>query len=139
MTALRLALDENVAHRAASLLRSLGLDADSAKELARLGRSDVQVLLLAAEAGQTVVTHNSTDFVMLHEAWVLWRRRWSSEVEQDLGASLVLSRHAGILIVPHLASHDLAHILMQFMDAAEAIADRLFAWSPARGWHELRF
>jgi len=70
---LRFALDEDVAHRLAGLLRSQGWDVDSAKELGHLGLSDVHVLLRAAEDGQTLVTHNSNDFRMLHEVLVTWR------------------------------------------------------------------
>jgi Domain of unknown function (DUF5615) len=136
---LAFALDENVAHAVASLLRSHGQDATSARELSRLGISDVQVLVRAAEEGQTLVTHNSKDFRALHEAWVTWRRHWAREVEQVTGRPVDLSHHAGILITPHLPNHDLARILEEFEDSVGSIDDRLFAWSPARRWHELHF
>ena len=137
MPGLAFALDEDVAHLVASLLRSLGEDADSAKELDRLGLSDVQVVLRCVENGQTLVTHNSGDFRLLHEAWVTWRRRWTSEVERVTGSPAYLSRHAGILIILHLPSHDLARVLEEFAKAAGAMDDRLFMWSKARHWHEL--
>jgi hypothetical protein len=134
---LRFAFDEDVAHRVASLLRFHGQDADSARELGRLGLSDAQVLLRAAEARQTLVTHNSRDFRALHEAWVTWRRRWAREAEEVTGVPVHLSQHAGILMTPHLPSHDLARILEDFADTAGSMDDQLFAWSPARGWHKL--
>ncbi len=68
MTTVRLALDENVPHRLASQLRSLGYDADSATEFDRLGLRGPRVLVAAPDAGQTLVTHNLKDFAMLHEA-----------------------------------------------------------------------
>lgn len=136
MPGLRFALDEDVRHDLAGLLRSHGQDADSAKELGRLGLTDAQALLRAAEAGQTLVTRNSKDFRALHEAWVTWRRRWEREAQRVTGVPLSLSRHAGILIVPHLPNHQLARLIEEFEDAAAAMDDRLFAWNPAKGWHE---
>ncbi|MGH2615466.1 MAG: DUF5615 family PIN-like protein [Thermomicrobiales bacterium] len=139
MADFRFALDEDVSHRFASLLRSRGWNVDSAKELDRLGLSDVQVLLRAAADGQTLVTHNIKDFRALHEAWVTWRWRWAAEVEHVTGRPVHLSQHAGILITPHLPNHELARILEEFADAAEPMADRLFSWTQVGGWHEVRF
>lgn len=130
-------LDEDVTHRLAGLLRAHGLNADSAKELGRLGLSDVQVLLRAAEHGQTVITHNNKDFRALHEAWVTWRKRWETEVEQQSGVRIDLSSHAGIVIVPAIPIGDLADIVKAFADSAPPMADRLYSWSRFRGWHEL--
>lgn len=65
---MRIALDEDVSHPLAGLMRSDGYDVDSAKELGRLGLRDVHVLLRAVESGQTLVTHNSDHFRALHEA-----------------------------------------------------------------------
>ena len=135
----RFALDEDVAHRLAGLLRSHGWDADSARELKRLGLSDVQVLIQAAAAGQTLITHNGQDFRLLHEAWVTWRRRWTAEVAQTTSHPVDLSGHADIAVTPHLPIRDLARIIEEFADTTESVADRLFSWHPGIGWHELRF
>jgi hypothetical protein len=116
-----------------------GLDVDSAKELGRLRLTDPQVLLFAAENNQALITHNDKDFRALHEAWVTWRRRWSREVEQVFGRPVHLSQHAGILILPHRPIQDLASMLETFEDSAESLEDRLFAWTPRRQWHELRY
>lgn len=132
-------LDENVSHPLAGLLRSRGWSIDSATELGRLGLSDTRALLLAAENEQTLVTHNSKHFRNLHEAWVTWRRRWASEVEQLTGSPVFLSQHAGILITPPLRVHELAPILEEFAGTVEVMNDRLFAWHPVRRWHEVRF
>ncbi|MFN8591767.1 MAG: DUF5615 family PIN-like protein [Thermomicrobiales bacterium] len=136
MAAVAFVLDENVTHRLASLLRSYGWSADSAKELGRLGLSDVQALLSAADDGRTFITHNSRDFRALHEAWVTWRQRWLTEAERQTGVPVGLSRHGGILIVPPLPIYDLAGIIMDFATATDPPADRLFAWSAARNWQE---
>jgi hypothetical protein len=136
---LRIVLDEDVSHRLAGLLRSQGWDIDSAKELGRRRLTDVQVLLRATEDGRTLVTHNIKDFRALHEAWVTWRRRWAAEVVKMTGSPVHLSQHAGILIAPHLPDRELASILEEFAATDEPMADRLFSWLPARGWHELHF
>ncbi len=135
---MRLALDEGVSHPLAGHLRCRGYDADTATELGRRGLSDVQVLVHAALSGQTVDTHNKHDFVMLHEAWLGWRR-WETEVVQATGVDVAISDHAGILIVPQYGNHDLGRIIEPFADAHDAIDDRLFAWTAARGWYEVSF
>jgi len=134
----KFALDEDVAHAVASLLRYRGLNVDSAKELGRLGLTDPQVLLRAAEQQQTLVTHNRKDFRALHEAWILWRGRWAVEVEQTTGGSTTLTQHAGILIVPHMRNQELARIIEEFDDAAHPTMDRLFAWRRGAGWFEIK-
>jgi hypothetical protein len=132
----QLALDEDVTHRVASLLRAAGLDARSAKELGRLRLSDVQVLLRATDDGQTVVTHNIQDFLALHEAWITWRGRWEREATQLSGRAVHLTRHAGILATPHLLIYDLARILAEVTAVTDSLDDRLLVWNSARGWHE---
>ncbi len=139
MAELRFALDEDVAHPLAGLLRSQGWDIDSAKELGRLRLSDVQALLRAAADGQTLITHNNNHFQALHEAWVAWRLRWSIEVEQATGVQVSLSQHAGILILPQIDVRELVPILEAFADDQASITDRLFVWSRGRQWEELRF
>jgi hypothetical protein len=136
---LRFALDEDVAHPLAGLLRSQGWDIDSAKELGRLRLSDVQALLRAAADGQTLITHNNNHFQALHEAWVTWRLRWSIEVEQATGVQVSLSQHSGILILPQSDVRELVPILEAFEDDQDSITDRLFVWSRGRQWEELRF
>jgi hypothetical protein len=136
---LSFALDEDVSHPVARLLRRIGHVAESATELDRLGLRDVQVLLRATERNQTVVTHNKKDFELLHEAWVTWRRRWMAEAETAKGLPVPLSRHVGIVIVPHLPNHELVRILSDFASTAEAVDDKLFTWSQEQGWEEVRF
>lgn len=138
MADLRFALDEDVAHPLAGLLRFRGWDVDSAKEPGRLRLSDVQALLRAAADGQTLITHNNNHFQALHEAWVTWRWRWSIEVEQATGVQVSLSRHAGILILPQIDVRELVPILEEFEHDRNSIADRLFAWSRGRRWQEVR-
>jgi hypothetical protein len=132
----RFALDEDVRHDLAALLRSRGWDVDSAKELGRIGLTDPHVLARAAESGQTLITHNRDDFRALHEAWLTWRSRWEQEVAGLTGAAVSLSRHAGILILPHGFTHELAVILEAFEQSAVPVGERLFIWKTATGWQE---
>jgi hypothetical protein len=107
--------------------------------LGRLGLSDIQVLLHAADSRPTLITHNNKDFRLLQEAWAAWRRRWEDEAARAAGGSISLSRHAGIAIVPLLPVQDLVSILSALAESADSLSDRLVAWSPRRGWRELRF
>ena len=139
MASLRFALDEDVSHPLASLLRFQGWDIDSAKELGRLGLRDVQVLLRAVTEGQTLITHNGNHFYALHEAWVTWRRSWSIDVQRATGVRVSLPRHARILIVPQIGVRELVPILEEFGPDHESIADQLFVWSRGRRWEEIHF
>lgn len=132
----RFALGEDVSHDLAALLRGRGWDINSAKDLGRLGLRDPLVLLRAAQAVQTLITHNQNDFRALHEAWLNWRGHWETEVHRRTSAPISLSGHAGILVVPQLPADDLALVLEAGAGVAEPMADRLFRWTPARGWCE---
>lgn len=135
----RFALDEDVSHPLAALLGSRGYDIASAKELGRLRLTDPQFLLGAIEAGQTLITHNADDFEALHEAWMLWRRRWQDEIGRTVGRSVALSGHPGILMPPHLPPETLASIIEEIGASSESIEDRLFSWTPELGWGEVVF
>lgn len=133
---MRFALDEDVSRPLVGPLRSRGYDTDSAKELRRLGLSDVDVVVRSADAGQALVTHNDRDVRTLRGAWLRWRGRWRLEIVAATGVEVALSGHAGIIVVPHLPNYDLAQIIQPFAEAADQIDDRLFAWTNADGWLE---
>jgi len=131
-------LDEDVPHAVAALLRQQGFEVQSAKELGRLGVSDVQVLLQAALDDQIVVTHNGRDFELLHEAWITWGRQWEREVAAENHVKASLSHHAGILITPHLPNQAMVDVMASFVGSYGPIAGRLLVWSAATGWRESR-
>ncbi len=132
------ALDEDVPQAVATLLRQQGLAVQSAKELGRLGLSDVQVLLRAALNRQIVVTHNGRDFALLHEAWTTWSRQWEQEIATESQTPVNLSHHAGIIITPHLPNRTLVDVIASFVASFGPIAGRLLVWSAANGWKESR-
>jgi hypothetical protein len=135
---LAFALDEDVSHDLAVLLRLRGLNAKSAKELGRLRLTDSQVLLRAVEDRQTLITHNGKDFLLLHEALLTWGRRWEREIVRQTERELHLPRHAGIAIIPHGQPQHLAAILEEFAArSAGLLDDRLFIWSAIVGWEEM--
>jgi len=105
--------------------------------LGRLGLTDPQVLLHAIAAEQTLVTHNGKHFESLHEAWIVWRRRWEREAAEEIGRDLSFSGHHGILIMPHLPAPTLAQLIDALAGSGEVLADRLFSWTPGLGWTAL--
>ena len=82
--------DNDVPLRVAPLLRARGHGVTPTRDLGRSAALDDDQLLLAAQRGWTLVTHNRKDYELLHDAW----RRWFS-------AFAVAATHAGILILPH--------------------------------------
>jgi hypothetical protein len=101
----RFRLDEDLSQTIALIGRRLGVDVDCVQELPQRGLDDAAQLLLAAEAGRCLVTHNGSDFRRL--STLFYQRSYP---------------HAGVLIVPPslqgneyaviaaaLAAYDLEH------------------------------
>ncbi|MGI8827131.1 MAG: DUF5615 family PIN-like protein [Chloroflexota bacterium] len=82
-------IDNNVALEVAGFLRAAGHPAVTARDLHRETNSDDEQLLVASQHGHVFLTHNETDFILLHDAWQRWSAAWG-----------VTAHHAGILIVP---------------------------------------
>lgn len=70
MSQIRFYTDEDVHGVVASLLRSAGFDALSAREVNRLKESDPAQLLWSAQEGRVLVTFNVKDFARLHHEWM---------------------------------------------------------------------
>jgi hypothetical protein len=66
----RLYLDEDVHRRVASALRLRSFDVISAHEVERWGLSDEEQLGYAAAEGRVLFTYNTSDYLVLHRAWV---------------------------------------------------------------------
>jgi len=81
--------DHNVARAVAELLRVAGHVAVTARDLGLEEASDDEQLLTAAQHDRIFVTHNESDFILLHDAWQRWSATWG-----------VPAQHAGILIIP---------------------------------------
>jgi hypothetical protein len=106
-------------------LRNRGHGATTTRDLGLWRAKDAQQVLVADENGWTLVTHNAADFVLLHEAWLLWTTAWESA-----------RRHSGILIIPQNrwlpdeAARNIHHLVAEEISLANA----LYRWWPKSGW-----
>lgn len=82
--------DHNVALQVALLLRQAGHTAVTARDLGLERAGDDVHLLMAAQHGWMLVTHNRQHFILLHDAWLRWFHAFEVSV-----------RHAGVLLPPH--------------------------------------
>ena len=118
-------LDEDVRYRATGDLAGRGHHVTHANNYRKGAKDDVQ-LLLAADAGWVFVTCNRKDYVMLHDAWQHWSRRWGIQPE-----------HARILLVENTwPSTLIAERVDAFFAAARPIRNRLYRWVAGRDWVE---
>lgn len=129
MTALpRFPLDENVSEQVLPALDGYGLDVVSTTQLGLKGATDPRQLLAATQLGRVVVTHNGSDFRMLHEALGLWAERWGLRDAV---------RHAGILVIDQASGMKAAAmadvINNQLARHGEPVTNRLFAWNRRQG------
>ena len=68
------------------------------------------------------MTCNRKDYVLLHDAWQHWSRRWGIQPE-----------HAGILVVDNTWSSTIvAERVYAFFMAGQPIANRLYRWVAGR-------
>jgi hypothetical protein len=123
-------LDHNVAADVARLLRGSNHAVITAHDQGLGAAGDDEHLLLAAQRGWTLVTHNRKDFLLLHDAWRHWASAWG-----------VAEPHAGILIVPQPpgASHaQIAAALEALISGGPSLTNQLYLWRPASGWQHRR-
>lgn len=122
-------LDHAVAREVAVLLRAAGHGASTAREFRSERATDDEQLLIAAERGQIFITHNESDFILLHDAWQRWRAAWS-----------VRREHSGILIVPQgrkygidWAPAQIAQEVLRCLQDGGPLANRLYRYKQT-GW-----
>lgn len=122
----RLYLDENTTVRLIEPFSTLGHDTVSANYLGHKGRAGAEQLLIATNLGRVLVAYDRDDFMLLHEAWIVWSRA--------LG---VPRTHAGI-IVQHpdrnLTVSDVAQAVDDGLSTESApMVNRIFGWRSHRG------
>ncbi len=125
-------LDENVSEHLVPVLWLLGYDALSTTQAGNKGATDPQQPLAATQMRCVLVTHNSADFRMLHEALQLWATLW--------GRSGAI-RHAGILIITPevgLKAPEMAEVVIELARREAGLTNRLFVWDRKRGLREDR-
>jgi hypothetical protein len=81
--------DHNVSQPLAALMRLGNHMVITARDIGLDAAGDQRHLLVAAQRGLILVTHNVKDFRPLHDAWLTWSNAWS-----------VTPTHTGILIIP---------------------------------------
>ena len=115
--------DHNVARPIVFLLRALGHVVTSTQDMGLARATDDVQLLMAAQRGWIVLTHNRRDFVLLDDAW----RRWS-------GAWGVAPRHPGIVVAPQEWPHArVAGEVDAFLRSTPPLENELYTWQPLRG------
>jgi hypothetical protein len=124
----RFYVDEDASEDVVPGLRNLGYDVTSTRELGHKGWKDPRQLAFAARDQRTLVTCNAQDFVMLHEAWLLWSQEW--DVRQANG-------HAGILIIPNGSEASIDQMIEVIHEMAQrrvVLSNTLFRWRDVTGW-----
>jgi hypothetical protein len=84
--------DEDVYNELKRLLTNTGHDVISPAELGLRGMGDEICLLYAASDSRVLITHNFSDFSLLHRAWMSWAGHWNVPRQPA---------HSGLLAVPH--------------------------------------
>lgn len=129
---IRLYLDEDVTERLVDALTLLGIDVLSANR-GNKGLDDPRQLLVARELNRVLVTNNTGDYLLLHQAWRAWSDAW------DLRST---PEHPGMLLVHSAPGYDVArvasviHEILSRPDSQDDFVNRTFAWNPRLGWHE---
>lgn len=130
---IRIYLDENVSAHLVGQLTAVGVDAISTNPRHK-GLDDANQLLFARDLGRVFVSHNASDFKLLHRARLLWSDDWNVKP---------LPQHGGILILPRVQMHDLWQLsrairtLVDDIEVAEQAVNRMFAWNLRAGWNEI--
>jgi hypothetical protein len=115
-------LDQDVILETAIHLRSYGHDVETTRASGRLDASDGEQLLAAAANGWILVSHNGSDFELLHDAWL----RWGAASSWSL-------RHAGIFIIPQQfwSPAQAAEQIDAFVKSGFATTDELYIFERA--------
>ena len=122
----RFYLDHDVSVRLAGQMIQAGHTAVTAKDRLLTRASDPVQLLTAAQDNAIFVTHNRTDFVLLHNAWLEWSRAWG-----------VAQNHAGILVMEQVEFEILAEAIKELLDRQTSFPNELHGWRRRRGWTRL--
>ncbi len=115
----RLYTDHDVSLRLVEVLHGRGYQATAARELGHQRSLDYEHLLLAAQHGWTLLTHNRKDFTELHGAWVHWPRAWGLALPPT---------HAGILVLQHALVSSLYEALAALLRTEPPLSNALYWW-----------
>jgi predicted nuclease of predicted toxin-antitoxin system len=100
---IELYLDEDVSALLATLIRSRGFSATTAREEGRLGYNDDEQLAYATEHNKAILTHNRNDFVALANEYYAQERT-----------------HCGIIIARRHSTYKLLSLVTAILDQVTA-------------------
>jgi hypothetical protein len=123
-------LDHNVPRPVVPFLQVAGHDVLTARDLNATRLTDDAQLLIAAQRGRILVTHNRRDFTLLHQAWVTW----PAAMKADEFA------HPGILVLDAVAYDRLATVMVDFFNRQDVqqLRNSILWWRRSLGWRRLR-
>jgi hypothetical protein len=116
-------LDHNAKQSIATELTARGHTVITARSRQRDRASDPAILLDAVHEERVVITYNSGDFEMLHDAWLRWR---------------VSPEHFGILVIPEewSATHA-AEEITQLISSRLSIRNELWKGKVNTAWAQI--
>jgi len=86
--------------------------------------SDGHHLLVAAQAGRILVTHNGKDFLAMQDAWMRWQQAWG-----------IAASHAGVLIIPQAwKPPQSAREIIQFIGVRPSLPNEIYVNEMNVGW-----
>jgi hypothetical protein len=124
-------VDNDVSDHLIPLLRASGHHVASTPDLGYARATDEQQLLTAFQMGRILLTHNASDFVLLHRAW----RRW------PIALGVNWPPHPGILVLPQPPGMTIARSareLGKFVRSSRPIANELYRLTTAGRWQRER-
>jgi hypothetical protein len=122
----RFYVDEDVALLLAHSLSQAGHDALTTRDAGRLGAGDHLQFLYAVQERRILITHNVSDFSLLHLAWMAWPR--DERAPQS---------HPGILVAAQEPAERVAAAIGGLLTRGGSLADSLYRWRPFDAWSRL--
>lgn len=121
-------LDQNTARQMSEIVAALGHNPVRAEWVyGRRRIADAEHLGYAASHDLILLTHDSPDLALLHDAWVRWGQHWPGLL------------HAGILAMPQpqVVSHDRLSLALQALldvDAEEPLPNQMYRLHQGVWW-----
>lgn len=113
-------LDENVSLKIVPFVEAAGYTVVTYRDAGLKGERDDVHLFRVRRNDWLLVTHNGSDFILLHDALHRWH---------------VTDPHHGILVLPdNLSNRDEAQALDVFVAAGLNSEGELYEWNPAGSW-----
>ncbi len=133
MLVAELYLDHDVDHGLVPCLAEATHVARTAGQIGRSRAADFEHLLLAQQNRWVLVTHNWSDYRLLHGAWLHWF--------PAMWPAAPFPSPAGIVVIPQAVRHRrywlpeyAAHEIGALLATGVPLENALYRWQPSRGW-----